>query len=243
MPVFGESSTSFSSSSSSSTIAEHIKLRRPRNEMSQVVDPTNAPPQPPQIPSARSKSTISSLFNSANTTPKKKLNNTFRGFGCTAAASQQVSLPAVIRTSADWDGKKVKKKKQKNNDNRKKNTSNNDVIKISSLNSNKSSAVAAADGTNSNSNNPASCMLVQDVWCGPGIGFSADAVVGSVDCVVTRRNVSGRGKIDIEKVNQREREREREREVISNLQCFCFIWFSAYYFCILCIWQSFVSAW
>lgn len=52
-------------------------------------------------------------------------------------------------------------------------------------------------------------MVVQDVWCGPGIGLSADAVVGSVDCVVSRRNVSGRGKIDGDKLNQRDRERER----------------------------------
>lgn len=34
----------------------------------------------------------------------------------------------------------------------------------------------------------------QDVWCGPGIGFSSDAV--SEDCVVTRKNVSSRGKLD-----------------------------------------------
>ncbi|KAF2325769.1 hypothetical protein GH714_039496 [Hevea brasiliensis] len=51
-------------------------------------------------------------------------------------------------------------------------------------------------------------MVIQDVWCGPGIGFSSDAVVGSVDCVVTRRNAPGRGKIDGDnKINQRERER------------------------------------
>ena len=51
--------------------------------------------------------------------------------------------------------------------------------------------------------NSASCLDAQDVWCGPGIGFSADAAA-SVDCVVARRHASGRGKIDLEKINQRE---------------------------------------
>ncbi|KAK2647953.1 hypothetical protein Ddye_015442 [Dipteronia dyeriana] len=178
-------------------MAEHIRLRRPRNETNPETDPPNFPSI---NQSTRSKSTIASLFN-PTTTPKKKLNNftqnTFRGFGCTAAASQQVSLPAVIRTSADWDGKKVKKKKkQKNNGS-------------SSNNGNGTGEGSSGNGTGTGSGNPGNCMVAQDVWCGPGIGLSADAVVGSVDCVVSRRNVSGRGKIDGEKVNQRDRERER----------------------------------
>ncbi|XP_031254161.1 E3 ubiquitin-protein ligase MBR1 [Pistacia vera] len=217
-------------------MADHIRLRsRPRNGMSQSIVFEADPPQI-QTQSTRSKSTISSLFHSANNTntSKKKLNNftqsTFRGFGCTAAASQQVSLPAVIRTSADWDGKKVKKKKQKNVNKNSTTTSSNNAFTIGSYSNKGSSSGGGGDGddggggggggggSNVNSNivnnsNGGNCMVIQDVWCGPGIGFSgADAVVGSVDCVVARRNVSsGRGKIDAEKFNQRERERERER--------------------------------
>lgn len=93
-------------------------------------------------------------------------------------------MPAVIRTSADWQGKKVRKKKQKKN-----------VSKNSSNNNNNRDKVV--DGSNSGFNS-ASCVDFQDVWCGPGIGFSADAAA-SIDCVVARRNVSGRGKIDGDK--------------------------------------------
>ncbi|KAH9778825.1 RING-type domain-containing protein [Citrus sinensis] len=152
----------------------------------------------------------------AKLTPKKKLNNTFRGFGCTAAASQQVSLPAVIRSSADWDAKKVKKKKHKNSS-KKSSSSNSNCNNDYSSNNNHSNI--SSSSSNNNNNNPnnslSSCGVAQDVWCGPGIGFSAsDAVVGSVDCVVTtRRNVvPGRGKIDNHHQRERERERERERD-------------------------------
>lgn len=54
--------------------------------------------------------------------------------------------------------------------------------------------------------NSATCMDFQDVWCGPGIGFSAETA-GSVDCVVARRNVSGRGKIDGDNKMNSHRER------------------------------------
>ncbi|PWA76355.1 RING/U-box superfamily protein [Artemisia annua] len=90
---------------------------------------------------------------------------TFKGLGCTAPA--QVSVPTMIRSSASWEGKKVREKK---------------VV-----------------------------TPVRDVWCGPGSGLSTD-----VDCVVSsRRNtnnnnntnnvvvVSGRAKIDVEKINNR----------------------------------------
>jgi len=113
-------------------------------------------------------------------------------------------VPAVIRSSADWEGKKVKKKK--GHPKRKK-----ESLKLCSDNNNTSNSNGDVNGDG----NFANCMVMQDVWCGPGMGFSgADAVVGSVDCVVARRNVSiGRGKIDGgEKINQRERERERERD-------------------------------
>lgn len=112
-------------------------------------------------------------------------------------------MPAVIRGSAEWEGKRVKKKKNPQQQKRKK-----DSVRICSE-SNKASLQGLSEGSNSNGNsdsngNTGSC--IQDVWCGPGIGFSSD-VVGSVDCVVARRNASGRGKIDGDnKINQRERE-------------------------------------
>ncbi|KAI7749615.1 hypothetical protein M8C21_030128 [Ambrosia artemisiifolia] len=82
------------------------------------------------IQPTRPKSTISSLIstftpstttddtNNNPTTIKKKLSFTssrFRGLGCSAPA--QVSVPAMIRTSANWEGKKVRKKKMKKNKN------------------------------------------------------------------------------------------------------------------------------
>ncbi|GKV23607.1 hypothetical protein SLEP1_g33315 [Rubroshorea leprosula] len=209
MPVLEEGS------SSSSTIAEHMKGRRPRNQIMEA-DPTSEIPS--LIQSTRCKPTISSLFLSTfstsnnggnetvptntntntNVTPKKKATqSTFRALGCTASASQQVSVPAVIRTSADWEAKKVKKKTQKQEKKKKKgsDSSNNKVANENS----KVHQGFVSDGGNGNG-----CGVIQDVWCGPGIGFSADAV-GSVDCVVARRNVSARGKIDGEKISHRER--------------------------------------
>ncbi|XP_028057041.1 uncharacterized protein LOC114261031 isoform X2 [Camellia sinensis] len=177
-----------------STIAEQIRYRRPRNN--QPIPETD--PNPPQIPSiiqsTRCKSTISSLllstFNTTTTTPKKKnfTSGTFRGLGCAAAASSKVSVPAVIRNSANWEAKKVRKKKQR------KNKPPNQAVVMPSNNNNPSSSSAAAS---------TSVIVVPDVWCGPGIGFTTDA--SSVDCVVSRRTVSGRSKVDGEKLNQRER--------------------------------------
>ncbi|WVZ20104.1 hypothetical protein V8G54_007426 [Vigna mungo] len=89
----------------------------------------------PQIPSiiqsTRGKSTISSLLlcTFSNNTPssnndiaiinataqsKKKTNfSAATSQGCTIEASQQVLVSAVIRSSADWQGKKTTKKKYK----------------------------------------------------------------------------------------------------------------------------------
>lgn len=67
-----------------------------------------------------------------------------------------------------------------------------------------------AMGSSSNNNASSSiAVVVPDVWCGPGIGLTADAAAAaaSVDCVVsrTRMPVSGRTKVDAEnKGNQRE---------------------------------------
>jgi hypothetical protein len=171
--------------------SEQMKWRRPRTQfLQQPISEMDPPiPNPPQIPSiiqsTRCKSTISSLLlstfsntniNEATPTTKKKNNFTstkFRGLGCTASASQQVSVPAVIRGSADWEAKKSRKKKKKQKKN---------------FNNNHDQGAIGGDGSSL-----MSCVDVQDVWCGPGIGFSAE------DCVVARRNGSsgsGRGKID-----------------------------------------------
>ncbi|KAG6752906.1 hypothetical protein POTOM_042946 [Populus tomentosa] len=172
MPVFAESS-----SSTPAAIADQIKLRKPRSQQELQPISTETDPNPHASKSSKSNTIISSLFHSHfSTTPpdqSKKKGATFRGLGCTAGASQQVSVPAVIRSSADWEGKKVKKKK--GHPKRKK-----ESLKLCSDNNNTSNSNGDVNGDG----NFANCMVMQDVWCGPGMGLSgADAVVGSVDCV------------------------------------------------------------
>ncbi|KAF7819915.1 E3 ubiquitin-protein ligase MBR2 isoform X1 [Senna tora] len=192
--------------------------RRPRNQFGHpnhhsIPEPDPNPPIPSSIiQSTRCKSTISSLllstFSNNNASGEaahrggrhKKKNNfsaaSFRGLGCTAGASQQVSVPAVIRTSADWQGKKARKKKHKRSSGNGKKTTTT------------CTGVLDDDGggpTHASGSTPTNRVDFQDVWCGPGIGFSADAVAASVDCVVARRNASSRGKIDVERMNHRER--------------------------------------
>ncbi|KAL3824801.1 hypothetical protein ACJIZ3_020830 [Penstemon smallii] len=167
-------------------MAEHIGYRKPRPTTNNTeTDPNSIRPRP----------TISSILLSSNPNKdnSKKKNFTsasFRGLGCTA--SSQVSVPAVIRTSADWETKKVKKKKIK--------------TKKSSNNNNTSSGnFDSAEGVVTNNGNPLSQSSLSlalssscvgggssDVWCGPGIGLSTDAA--SVDFVVSRR--PNRGKLD-----------------------------------------------
>ncbi|KAG2667509.1 hypothetical protein I3760_15G118700 [Carya illinoinensis] len=198
MPVIAEASSG----------AEQMKWRKPRSQFHHPISEMDPPIQDSQIPSIiqsiGSKSTISSLLLSSpaattsETTPttnsnsKKKKNfssATFMGMGCKASASHQVSVPAMIRGSADWEGKKSRKKKRN---------------KTKDKDSNKSHQGGVFDGSNS-----INCMDAQDVWCGPGIGFSAE------DCAVARRNASsGRGKIDGEKMTHRERPYLSRRAVI-----------------------------
>lgn len=94
-------------------------------------------------------------------------------------------MPAVIRSSADWQGKKTRKKKHKR--------------------SNRSSKNKTFHGGVLEGSIP-ECVDFQDVWCGPGIGFSTDAAAASVECVVARKNVSARGKLDVveDRVTHRE---------------------------------------
>ncbi|XP_019153708.1 PREDICTED: uncharacterized protein LOC109150244 isoform X2 [Ipomoea nil] len=185
-------------SDSSRVGAEHNQSRyttpRSQNHSQPIAE---ADPNPHLISSSRSKSTISALllapFSPASPThdppitltPKKKNFTTFRGLGCTA--SSQVSVPAVIRSSADWDSsRRVKKKKLRS--------------KKKALNSVSAAGDVGGNNVNILSNPPAASS---DVWCGPGIGFATDAA--SVGCVVSRRTASRRGKVDGDTVRPRER--------------------------------------
>ncbi|KAG7659465.1 Zinc finger RING-type [Arabidopsis suecica] len=177
MPVSAEPS-----SSSSTTIGQHMRLQRPRNHRNLPPISTADEPLIPK-PSRVSKSAMSSFFLLPETTKKKPNGTTsFRGLGCTTSASQQVSVPAVIRSSADWDASNFKiKKSKKKNKNKGSSSYNGGSIKILSEASSSSSSVA--------------CAAIPDVWCGPGVGFSTDAVVGASNNTVEsdppRRNIPG----------------------------------------------------
>lgn len=99
-------------------------------------------------------------------------------------------MPEAIRKSADCQAKKVRKKKKQRSP------------------SHGHQAVAMGDEPSS------SVVVVPDVWCVPGIGFTASAsasAAASVDCVVSRRplvSLPGRAKLDGGKMNHRDRERE-----------------------------------
>jgi len=172
-------------------VTEHMKLRRPRNQFRCPISDNDQNPQNPStIQSSHTKSTISALLSSfstpnetthvrdqnSNKNSRKFSTATFRGLGCTVRASQKVSVPTVIRSSADWEGKRNRKKKHRRNSN-----------------SNKTCDGVVHDVSGG------TCVDFQDVWCGPGIGFSTDtaAAAASVDCVAARKNVSARGKLDV----------------------------------------------
>ncbi|KAE9586066.1 putative aminoacyltransferase, E1 ubiquitin-activating enzyme [Lupinus albus] len=185
---------------------EQMKWRKHRNR-SQNISETNQIPNPKissRIQPTSCKTTISSLLlstfsnnnNTKETTHKKKKKNTkisnfsattFSGFGCKASASKHVSVPAMIRSSADLEDnnnnnkKKKKKKKSRKNKHRR--------------NSDKNS-------NNDSSTTSVTCVDFQYVWCGPGIGFSVDTAVAasSVDCAVAMKNVSARRNLDVEKI-------------------------------------------
>ncbi|OAP13110.1 hypothetical protein AXX17_AT1G68040 [Arabidopsis thaliana] len=195
MPVSAEPS-----SSSSTTIGQHMRLQRPRNHRNLPPISTADEPLIPK-PSRVSKSAMSSFFLLPETTKKKPNGTTsFRGLGCTTSASQQVSVPAVIRSSADWDASNFKiKKSKKKNKNKGSSSYNGGSIKILSEASSSSSSVA--------------CAAIPDVWCGPGVGFSTDAVVGASNNTVEsdppRRNIPVRRKIDGDKTNSNSNNNQR----------------------------------
>ncbi|XP_017243988.1 uncharacterized protein LOC108215889 isoform X1 [Daucus carota subsp. sativus] len=169
-------------------MAENNRYRKPKNQRIIDTDPTPLK-LPSIIQSTRCKSTISSLLLSSppeSTTPKKKnfTSATFRGLGC--AASAQVSVPEVIRTSANWEAKKLRKK---------------DKSLKEKKNKGPFHAVAMVHGNSSASSSTS--VVDPDGWCGPGLGFVTEAAT-SVDCVGSTRPVSGRGKVDGERMNHRE---------------------------------------
>ncbi|KAF3519349.1 hypothetical protein DY000_02062513 [Brassica cretica] len=176
MPVSGDPS-------SSSTTIRH--------------QPMNLPPFPtadePLIPkpSRICKSAMSTFFllpsssNEPNNRRKGKKPNpftqttsSFRSLGCTSSASQRVSVPAVIRSSANWDATDAKSKKTKSKG-----------CSYSGGGGGSVKILSEADRSG--------CGPVPDVWCGPGVGFSTDAVVsGTVESEPPRRNIPARRKID-----------------------------------------------
>ncbi|KAI3443323.1 uncharacterized protein J3R85_000256 [Psidium guajava] len=182
MPVLGESS-------------EHTKPRRQRYQLSNPIQETTDPSSSLFVPPNRTKPTISSFLHpespnehvptTMNPTKKKHFaSSRFRGLGCTASASEQVSVPAVIRASADWEKRKVKKKKQKRGG------------------GNQTVGVDGGGSSFGGCNSGSSCVVAEDAWCGPGIGFSA----ADADCVVVgRRSLSARGTIDGDNFGPRER--------------------------------------
>lgn len=184
------------------TIGEHIRLRRARNH--QTIRHNAADDDPPLThvvppisqPTRFCNSAMSSfsLLTSSNEPTKKKQLGfpqaaSFRGINCTAsAAAHEVSVPSAIRSSADWDNKKKKRNRKK----KKKKVRSYEDGSVRFLSESRD-----VDGGNG-------CVAVPDVWCGPGLGFSTDAV--SVD--PPRRNLpsSSRRKIDVDKNNPNQTE-------------------------------------
>lgn len=86
-------------------------------------------------------------------------------------------MPSAIRASAGWERRKAKVKQKKGF--------------LSSRSRNR----VFGDGSNFGCNSSASCVVAEDAWCGPGIGFSdADSecvvVVGRRNVVAGQREVS-----------------------------------------------------
>lgn len=93
-------------------------------------------------------------------------------------------MPAIIRSSAQWEDERESSKKDKK---KKKKVKKKGKQIQGGLNLMRDESIG-----------------VHDLWCGPGIGSDA---ADSVDCVVsaTARPLSGRGKIDVDKLHHRER--------------------------------------
>lgn len=176
-----------------SSAAELGKLWRPRAQLGQPAQETSDP----NLLARGNNPNISSLLHHpSEPTPSPAAKKThfsaaarLRGLGCTAAGSQQVSVPAVIRASADWGRRKGKKKQ-------------NGFLQKNSV----GNQGQLSNGSNFCCNSSGSCVVAEDAWCGPGIGLSA----ADADCVVVigRRNVAmpaaSREKTAAERLGQRE---------------------------------------
>ncbi|KAF8696089.1 hypothetical protein HU200_036979 [Digitaria exilis] len=93
-----------------------------------------------------------------------------RGLGCTSAAASQAYAPgaaaaAAVRSSADWHGRRRRKGKERRKE--------------------------RGGGGGGGSGGLVAGGIGADVWCAPGIPFAAEA--SSVDCVVARHQMVGRG--------------------------------------------------
>ncbi|GAB2295281.1 hypothetical protein Dimus_029454 [Dionaea muscipula] len=159
-------------------------------------DPNAPNPPPPHLPSiiqsTKCKSSISALLLSTFTNTYQTRGAAANGFGCTA--HPDVLVPeAVIRSSADWEDQiqRDKNKERKNkNKNKKSKKNHKDALQLSSSTG------------------------VQDVCCGPGIGIAGFGSAAD-DCVVSTRPLSGRGKIDVDKVLHRERSSYSSRQRVN----------------------------
>ncbi|XP_059286614.1 uncharacterized protein LOC132040029 [Lycium ferocissimum] len=148
---------------------------KPRNQKQQ-----NTPKAISETDPMYSKSTISSILLTPFSPTSKKKNKftSLRGLGC-RATSPQVSVPDTIKTSADWESKKVKNKMKKSKKNK-------------TLNLNFVGGEGNNFSTQNSCCNNSSCLSApDDVWC----GLTADAA--SVDCVVSTRPLSGRARLHI----------------------------------------------
>ncbi|AEE29657.1 RING/U-box superfamily protein [Arabidopsis thaliana] len=185
---------------SSTTIGEHIRLRRARNQTIRHLHAADDDPPlshvvlPISQPNRFCNSAMSSFFplptSSSNESTRKKPYQTssFRGMGCyaaAAAAAQEVSVPSVIRYSADLDARIRKDKKKKKHKHKKKKKKNKGSYEDGSI------RILSEEARD-----------VIDVWCRPGLGFSTDAVIGrSVDPPRGRNIPSSRRKIDVDNNN------------------------------------------
>ncbi|CAN8292731.1 unnamed protein product [Cochlearia groenlandica] len=194
----------------STTIGEHIRLRRrAKTQTTPHLDGGDDDPPlthvvpPISQPNNLCNSSISSFFllppPSNEPTRKKQIGfsktPSFRGMGCAAKSAREVSLPSAIRSAAEWDARISKDKKKKNHKKKK-------MMKKKSKGSYDDDSNSIRFLTESTDADNGVCVAIPDVWCGPGIGFSTDAVVGRSIDPLKRRNLpssSSRRKIDSDK--------------------------------------------
>jgi len=92
-----------------------------------------------------------------------------RGLGCTSAAASQAYAPgAAVRSSADWHGRRRRNGKERRKE-----------------------RGGGGGGGGGSGGGLVTGGIGADVWCAPGIPFAAEA--SSVDCVVARHQMVGRG--------------------------------------------------